>query len=120
MTAQPPSPEPDGTVVIGPQCFASADRLIISWHGVNYYQLTKLEPLTVKPADDVKPAPEPAATVLAEVLDFLDGGIPPGDEFAGQVAQWRKRGLAETPEQAWERRTQAAGTAPELDAERPS
>lgn len=41
-----------------------------------------------------QPAPElAAATVLTEVLDFLDGGIPPGDEFAHQVAQWRKRGL---------------------------
>lgn len=91
--AQPPSPEPDGTVVIGPKCFASADRLIISWHGVNYYQLTKLEPLNAAPPEP-KPAPElAAATVLTEVLDFLDGGIPPGDEFARQVAQWRKRGL---------------------------
>lgn len=35
--AQPPSPEPDGTVTIGPECFASADRRAISWRGINYY-----------------------------------------------------------------------------------
>ena len=29
---------PDGDVtVIGPECFASADELVISWKGVNYY-----------------------------------------------------------------------------------
>jgi hypothetical protein len=44
-------------------------------------------------AQEPEPAPEPAAVVLAEVLDFLGGGIPPGDEFALQVAQWRERGL---------------------------
>lgn len=38
-------------------------------------------------------APGPAAVVLAEVLDFLGSGIPPGDEFALQVARWRERGL---------------------------
>jgi hypothetical protein len=36
--AQPPSPEPDGTIVIGPQCFADAERDVISWRGENYYR----------------------------------------------------------------------------------
>lgn len=49
-----------------------------------------------------KPAPELGTAwrllgenraLLAEILGFLGDGIPPGDEFALQVAQWRERGL---------------------------
>jgi len=57
--------------------------------------LSDIADLSPRLRPELRPAPGlPAATVLAEVLDFLGNGIPPGDEFALQVAQWRKRGLA--------------------------
>jgi hypothetical protein len=39
LAAQPPSPQPDGTIVIGPHCFADKHREVISWEGENYYAL---------------------------------------------------------------------------------
>jgi hypothetical protein len=57
--ARPPSPEPDGTIVIGPQCFASADRRVISWRGINYY------PWASDPDHQVRLAPELAAAMRA-------------------------------------------------------
>jgi len=44
MSAQPPDPEPDGTIVIGPGCFAAADETVISWKGENYYRPAALPP----------------------------------------------------------------------------
>lgn len=63
LAAHPPSPEPDGTIVIGPQCFASADSRVISWRGINYY------PWASDPDHQVLPAPELAA--MAQLADEM-------------------------------------------------
>jgi hypothetical protein len=94
LAAQPPSPQPDGTIVIGPQCFADKHREVISWQGENYYALANEDRvLAARRTADAKPAPELRAamaetrTVLGYLDDFTHAVIDIDAGFGGKLAK---------------------------------
>jgi len=88
LAAQPPSPEPDGTVVIGTECFATADRRVISWRGINYY------PWAADPDHQALPAPELAEADayeadIASLTDQRNRVSATADQLRAQVRNLR-------------------------------